>query len=199
MITLAGAGPGNIKLLTQETIEAITNAEQVIAFPRIAEDIKPLCKRVIQVKTVQEINRYAAAEKDDVLVLASGDANFFGIAEYLRRNKIKIKKILCGISSVQYFAAKLNISQQNIKTFSFHGRDMNYDELKNETRFFLLTDKKNNPLAVSTGLKEIGFSGKIYIGYNLSYDDEIIEIHNIGDDFKIKSDLNAVFIENEKY
>lgn len=202
MLTVAGAGPGSVKLLTQEVLQAIRSADIVAAFPRIAEEIKTIRPDVISIKNIKETGEFARLQKN-VLILASGDANFFGIGEYLRKNKIKTAGILCGISSVQYFASKLNIDIQETKTFSFHGREVNYTLLKKELEcgrnFFLFTDKKNNPHTISVGLKNAGVHGKIYTGYNLSYENEKIEAYDIGAEFKVISDLNVVFIKNEKH
>lgn len=211
MLILAGAGPGNVKLLTKEVKEIIDFADTVIAFNRIAQDIKDLRQEVIPIKSVTEIEALLFAgvegvqkkqqQEKNILILASGDSNFFGIADYLRKNNIRIDKTLCGISSVQYFASKLNRAWQNIKTFSFHGRKADFAALKRELDiagvFFLLTDKENNPCKVSQNLKALGAAGKIYTGYNLSYPEEKIEVYSLGEMFEVISDLNTVFVEAE--
>ena len=65
--------------------------------------------------------------------------------------------------------------------------------------FFILTDKTNNPDIISARLKEEGFKGRLFVGYNLSYPDESIEEYNIGDKIIVKSFLNTVLVQNEKY
>ena len=48
-------------------------------------------------------------------------------------------------------------------------------------------------------LEEEGFRGRLFVGYNLSYPDESIEEYNIGDKIIVKSFLNTVLVQNEKY
>jgi cobalt-precorrin-7 (C5)-methyltransferase len=43
----------------------------------------------------------------------------------------------------------------------------------------------------------MGVIGKIYTGYNLSYDEEVILINNIGDEIEIAGNISVVVIENE--
>ena len=98
MLTIAGVGPGNIKYMTMDVIEKIKNSNNIIAFGRVGESIKPLEKDYTQVNRVDQIIDYLNIN-EEALLLASGDPNFFGIVEYLKRNNVKIKEVLPGLSS----------------------------------------------------------------------------------------------------
>ena len=197
-LTVVGAGPGNIELLTQEAIRAIKDADIVAGFERIASDVKPIRNDVKTLKGISEILDLPIETKK-VLVLASGDPCFFGITEFIKNKNIKIEKVITGISSMQYFMSKLQKQWQALPFYSFHGRETDFTEMHSKASFFILTDKTNNPDIISARLKEEGFKGRLFVGYNLSYPDESIEEYTIGDKIIVKSFLNTVLVQNEKY
>ena len=197
-LTVAGAGPGNIELLTQEAICAIKDADIVAGFERIASDVKPIRNDVKTLKGISEILDLPIETKK-VLVLASGDPCFFGITEFIKNKNIKIEKVITGISSMQYFMAKIQKQWQSLPFYSLHGRETDFTEMRSKESFFILTDKTNNPDTISARLKEEGFKGRLFVGYNLSYPDESIEEYTIGDKIIVKSFLNTVLVQNEKY
>ena len=197
-LTVAGAGPGNIELLTQEAICAIKDADIVAGFERIASDVKPIRNDVKTLNGISEILDLPIEAKK-VLVLASGDPCFFGITEFIKNKNIKIEKVITGISSMQYFMGKLQKQWQSLPFYSLHGRETDFTEMRSKESFFILTDKTNNPDTISARLKEEGFKGRLFVGYNLSYPDESIEEYTIGDKIIVKSFLNTVLVKNEKY
>ena len=197
-LTVVGAGPGNIELLTQEAIRAIKDADIVAGFERIASDVRPIRNDVKTLKGISEILDLPIETKK-VLVLASGDPCFFGITEFIKNKNIKIEKVITGISSMQYFMAKIQKQWQTLPFYSFHGRETYFTEMHSKDSFFILTDKTNNPDIISARLKEEGFKGRLFVGYNLSYPDESIEEYTIGDKIIVKSFLNTVLVQNEKY
>ena len=100
---------------------------------------------------------------------------------------------------MQYFMAKIQKQWQTLPFYSFHGRETDFTEMHSKESFFILTDKTNNPDIISARLKEEGFKGRLFVGYNLSYPDESIEEYTIGDKIIVKSFLNTVLVQNEKY
>jgi len=96
MLTIAGVGPGNPKYMTVDLVERIKAAEEIIAFGRVGSSIKSIREDYKEVNRVDEIIDYLDDDKD-VLLLASGDPNFFGIVEYLKRKGVAIKEVLPGI------------------------------------------------------------------------------------------------------
>lgn len=196
MIKVVGMGPGNIKYLTMEAICAIKAADRVIAFGRISNTAKILVNHVIEVNRVQEIienldNNLTTA------ILASGDPGFFGIMDYLIKKDIVIDEVIPGISSFQYMMTKLKKSWQDATLISLHGRDEKLEEVIKSRLCVILTDSKNTPNFISKKLYSLGVSGKIYTGYNLSYDEEVIITNKIGDEIEIAGNISVVVIENE--
>lgn len=133
----------------------------------------------------------------DVLILASGDPCFYGIIEYLKKNNISIEKIMPGISSFQYMMTKLGLSWQGANLMSLHGRNENLESIREYKLSIILTDSENTPSHISNEINKLGIRGKIYAGFNLSYEDEIIIKANIGDKIEDISSLAVVVVENE--
>lgn len=196
MLTIAGVGPGNPSYLTLDVMERIKNASQVIAFGRIASSIKGIRDDYIQVNRVDEIVEKLQSDKD-ILLLASGDPNFFGIVNYIKTKGIHIDEVLPGLSSFQYMMAKLKKAWQDAKFISLHGRDFDFNEIREEKLIIALIDKKNGPSLISRKLYKMGLKGTIYVGFNLSYDDERIIRGKIGDEIEDYSSLGVVVIENQ--
>ncbi len=198
MITIGGVGPGNPKLLTMEVYHAIRDTDIVIGFGRVSEGLVDLRGDIIGINKVDLIKE--CIEKNhgkDILLLASGDPNFYGVVDYIKRSGIEIKEVLPGLSSFQYMMAKLKKPWQNANLLSLHGRDMSLDQVGNYEISIILTDRENNPNFISKKLKDMGIKGNIYVGYDLSYDrEEIIKIQ-IGQEIDHGSILAVVVVENE--
>lgn len=195
MIRIVGIGPGNVKYMTFEAVNIIKNSKCIVAFERAASDAAKLNDKIIEVNRLCEVEETIEKNKD-VDILASGDPCFFGITDYLTRNKICIDEIVPGLSSFQYMMCKLKKSWQGAELISLHGRNADIQNMVlNKNVYVFLTDKTNTPSYISKKLYGIGVKGKIYAGFNLSYEDEIIIEKNIGDDIFNVSKLSVVVIE----
>ena len=196
MLTVAGVGPGNPKYLTLEVKQKIEDGKYVLGFGRIAKTLKNINPNIVEVNRVSEVLDYIDNYKE-ILLLASGDPNFFGIVNFLKKEGVEIKEVLPGISSFQYMMAKLEKPWEEGNFMSLHGRTGSLEEIKNNKLSILLIDKNKMPSDISKELYEIGVRGKIYAGFDLSYESEkIIEV-SIGEDIQDISPLGVVVIENE--
>lgn len=196
MVTVAGVGPGNPKYISLEVIEKIREFKYVVAFPRIATSLKDIREDIIVAKRVEDVLSLID-KQEEILLLASGDPNFYGIVEFLKRKKIKIREILPGLTSFQYMMAKLGKAWQGAHFLSLHGREESLEGVRNKSLCILLTDKANPPSIISERLKDLGIRGKMHIGFDLSYEEEVIKSIGIGDKIKDQSALALVVIENE--
>jgi len=196
MLTVAGIGPGNPKYLTCYVKEKIENAEYILGFGRIANTLVQIRDDIVQVNRVDEILKYIDEDKD-ILLLASGDPNFFGIVDFLKKKNIPIKEVLPGISSFQYMMSKLQKSWHEANFLSLHGRSGGLEDIIDKKISILLIDKDNMPNYISKELYRLGVRGKIYAGFNLSYETEEIIRKNIGEEILDISSLGVVVIENE--
>ncbi|WP_409228542.1 precorrin-6y C5,15-methyltransferase (decarboxylating) subunit CbiE [Gudongella sp. SC589] len=198
MLTVAGAGPGNPRLLTGEVVERIRSAGKVIAFGRIARDIAGLRDDVVQVKSVEDVMGHVEDE-GDCLLLASGDPLFYGIAGYLRKRGVIVGRVIPGISSFQYMMSALGMDWQDAFLTSGHGRELDAQGVKRSRVSVILLDSGETPDDISKKLRGLGIRGKIHAGCNLSYEDELIVSCRIGDEIVMDSKLSLVVIENEAF
>ncbi len=195
MLTIAGVGPGASKYLTFQVIEEIKKSKYTLAFKRVKDSLKTIDTHIIEVKKVSEILVHLEKE-EDILLLASGDPNFYGLVEFIKNKGIHIDRVLPGLSSFQYLMASLQKSWNNAEFLSLHGRvDTLTKDLKELT--IILTDSKFTPSYISKTLFSLNIRGKIYIGFNLSYDAEKILVKNIGEDIEDISPLAVVVVQRE--
>ncbi|KNF07345.1 precorrin-6y C5,15-methyltransferase, cbiE subunit CbiE [Gottschalkia purinilytica] len=196
MIYLVGMGPGDIKSLTLEAVDILKGATKIVSFGRISNTAKEFNSNVISIKRVDEINEFTKKD-ENLVILASGDPCFFGILDYLKRKEINIDKVIPGISSLQYMMAKVKKSWQDCTFVSLHGRDEGIEKILKSEKSFILTDSRNTPNSISKMLKEKGLKGKLYVGFNLSYENEKIVMVNIGEEVGEDTSLAVVVVENE--
>ena len=196
MICVIGMGPGHIKYLTTEAIEAIQSADTVLAFGRIAETAEKIRTPVIRIKRVEELLPFLDRE-ERIAVLASGDPCFYGIVDYLKRHDIVIDAVAPGLSSMQYMMARLQKNWQQARFFSLHGRDEKLEAIKDSPLSVILTDNRNTPQRISQQLKSLGIRGRLYVGYKLSYEDERIFEREIGEEIEGCDALSLVVVEHD--
>lgn len=196
MLRVAGVGPGNSKYLTKHVEEKIRQAKNVLAFGRISESLQRIREDIIRIDRVDQLLEFLKKE-EEILLLASGDPNFFGIVNYLKKNQIEIEEVLPGISSFQYMTSKLQKPWQEAKFLSLHGREDDLSLVKDYRLAIILIDRDNMPGKISKDLYQIGVRGRIYAGFNLSYEDESLISKNIGEEIEDISSLGVVIIENE--
>lgn len=196
MLTVAGVGPGNPKYLTMEVLEEIQNSEYILAFGRVAKSLEGIRKDIVEINKVEDVIKYIKG-KEKVLLLASGDPCFFGIIEFLKRKAIEIDKVLPGLSSFQYLMASLGKSWENGRFLSLHGREDSLDKVKENRLSIILTDRVNTPSFISRSLDDLNIRGLMHVGYNLSYENEVIKTIKIGEELEDMSSLAVVVVENE--
>lgn len=196
MLTIAGIGPGNPKYLTIEVLDEIKTAKYILAFGRVAQTLSSIRDDIVEVNKVDEILDFLK-DGEDALLLASGDPNFFGVVDFIKRKDVSIAKVLPGLSSFQYLMAKLEKPWQEAIFISLHGRSGNLNNVKDNKLSIILIDKDNNPSYISNELHKLNVKGNMYIGFDLSYETEKILKINIGEVVENHSSLGVVVIENE--
>lgn len=176
-VNIVGIGPGNPKLLTGAAREAIEQSTVLIGDKRMLANFAS-GKRVYDTIKTAEICRVcseADPQKDVVSVLVSGDVGFFSLAKTISGKLPDCECVrYCGISSLVYFAQLLEMSWDDAKIISMHGRRQNFIEaVAHNKKVFALTGGENSPQALCARLCEHGLGGvTVYVGENLSYDDE---------------------------
>lgn len=185
MLYIVGIGPGNNKYITEVAKDIIDNSEIVIAGKRNMEALGNIEKEIFYISSnLNEMKNYILnnAQKN-IVVLASGDPLIYGIASYINRElegKIDIK-IIAGISSIQYAFSAFAIDMNDVYISSSHGREPDYDFILMHKKIAMVTDKNIGPYEIAQEIKNRNMLYDMYIGENLSYPNERLEITNSND------------------
>lgn len=179
-VNIIGIGPGNPDLLTGAARQAIAESNILIGDKRMLAAFAENSKKVydtIKTSAIVEIAAQADPEKDVVAVLVSGDVGFFSLAKTISGKLPDCECVrYCGISSLVYFAAKLQMSWDDAKIVSMHGRQQNLvTAVAQNKKVFSLTGGDNSPQSLCAQLCEHGLGHvQVYVGENLSYPEEKI-------------------------
>ena len=209
-VIIAGAGPGNIKLVTINTILALKSADVVIYDSLINKALLEYCKKNVKLIFAGKTSTNRACSQEDinewlvkyakkskkVLRLKGGDISFFsrGSQEitYLKKNKVKFK-IFTGITSAQAALKEVKEKSSNtklclnfitghkkIKTYS---RQINYDYLVNTEGRILIYMGVSQIESIRNSLIKNGMkkNTKISIISNASLENQIIYNTNLKD------------------
>lgn len=185
MLYIVGIGPGNSRYITEVAKDIIDNSEIVIAGKRNMEALGNIEKEIFYISSnLNEMKNYILnnAQKN-IVVLASGDPSIYGIASYINRElegKIDIK-IIAGISSIQYAFSAFAIDMNDVYISSSHGREPDYDFILMHKKIAMVTDKNIGPYEIAQEIKNRNMLYDMYIGENLSYPNERLEITNSND------------------
>ena len=176
-VNIVGIGPGNPKLLTGAAREAIEQSTILIGDKRMLANFASGKRTYDTIKTAEicKVCSEADADKDVVSVLVSGDVGFFSLAKTISGKLPDCECVrYCGISSLVYFAQLLEMSWDDAKIVSMHGRRQNFIEaVAHNKKVFALTGGENSPQALCAKLCAHGLGGAtVYVGENLTYDDE---------------------------
>ena len=179
-VNIIGIGPGNPDLLTGAARQAIAESNVLIGDKRMlsafADDSKTVYD-TIKTSAIAEIAAKADPAKDVLAVLVSGDVGFFSLAKTISGKLPGCECVrYCGISSLVYFASKLQLSWDDAKIVSMHGRDQNLvAAVAQNKKVFSLTGGEHSPQALCKQLCEHGMGQvTVYVGENLSYPEEKI-------------------------
>lgn len=178
-VNIVGIGPGNPKLLTGAALEAINQSTILIGDKRMLANFASEKRFYDTIKTAEicKICANANPEKDIVSILVSGDVGFFSLAKTISGKLPDCECVrFCGISSLVYFVQQLQMSWDDAKIISMHGRRQNFIEaVAHNEKVFALTGGENSPQALCAKLCRFGLGGvQVYVGENLSYDNENI-------------------------
>lgn len=198
MITLVGLGPGSKEYMLLKAMETLNNSSIVIGFSRAVESLDFISTPKVAVNNLKGIIEFIENNpSENISIVASGDPCFYGVLNYLKRNINQEITVVPGISSFQYLMSKLGKPWQEAKLSSLHGREGDFiKEVKEVNLSIWLTDKRNNPTKLAKQLHDKNIECRIYVGENLSYEDEKITIGSPKEvALKEFSELNIMVVE----
>lgn len=204
-VTIIGAGPGNPDLLSRAALDAIDIADVVIGAHRalVGIDVPPDVVRCELVKTADIVAALTdAASWQRAVVVMSGDVGLFSgarrLVEALSGDARVDVRIIPGISSASYLAARLARPWQDWRFASAHGVACDIvAEAERAGELFLVTSGGEDPSRLSGELVQAGFGdARVTVAERLSYPDERITCATAseiaGQTF---DDLNVMLIE----
>ena len=190
-ILLAGVGMGSLGSLTREVYEAIEEADILLGASRMllsfqfkkekrpyyrAEEIIPYLLEIQEEKFTLEAGK--------VVILFSGDSGFYSgcqqlfgaLQKEIESGRLEAElKLMPGVSSVSYLAARLQESYQDADICSIHGKEIHglSERIRHRKKTFLLLSgvkdlHRLGEILLAVGLEEC----EIFAGFQLSYPDE---------------------------
>ena len=204
-VTIIGAGPGNPDLLSRAALDAIDIADVVIGAHRalVGIDVPPDVVRCELVKTADIVAALTdAASWRRAVVVMTGDVGLFSgarrLVEALSGDAQVDVRVVPGISSASYLAARLARPWQDWRFASAHGVACDIvAEAERAGELFLVTSGGEDPSRLSGELVQAGFGdARVTVAERLSYPDERITCATAseiaGQTF---DDLNVMLIE----
>ena len=204
-VTIIGAGPGNPDLLSRAALDAIDIADVVIGAHRALAgiDVPPDVVRCELVKTADIVAALTdAASWQRAVVVMTGDVGLFSgarrLVEALSGDAQVDVRVIPGISSASYLAARLARPWQDWRFASAHGVACDIvAEAERAGELFLVTSGGEDPSRLSDELVQAGFGdARVTVAERLSYPDERITCATAseiaGQTF---DDLNVMLIE----
>lgn len=204
-VTIIGAGPGNPDLLSRAALDAIDIADVVIGAHRalVGIDVPPGVVRCELVKTADIVAALTdAASWQRAVVVMTGDVGLFSgarrLVEALSGDAQMDVRVIPGISSASYLAARLARPWQDWRFVSAHGVVCDIvAEAERAGELFLATSGGEDPSRLSGELVQAGFGdARVTVAERLSYPDERITCATAseiaGQTF---DDLNVMLIE----
>lgn len=207
-IYLIGIGMGNPDTLTVRAQRIIGQSDCLIGAKRMLESVEnDRAVRISSIKNEEIVSAILQQPQDSIIsVLLSGDVGFYSAAKKLcgciRQSVADAKlELICGISSLQYFCAKIETSWDDLKVISVHGRENNVPAaVQKFGKVFVLTGSNQTAGDVCKALCRYGLSDAlVWVGEELSYPQEKIS-HGTAEELsgQIFSSLAVMVIEGKK-
>lgn len=175
-ISLVGIGMGSPDSLTVEGKKALEEAELLIGARRMVDAVKKEGQAVCYEYRSQAIKDYIDQhpEYEKVAVALSGDVGFYSGARKLRQVLGQEATLVCGISSVVYFMAKIGLPWEDARIVSAHGKNCNLlNYIKTEPKVFAILGTETAVAKLAGKLVEYDLGQVLlYVGECLSYPEE---------------------------
>ena len=181
-VTLVGLGMGEMDTLTLGGRRALEEAELVIGAPRLLAGLPPEIsgRREAAIRAEEILACIQSQEPATrICVVYSGDLGFYSGAKSLRPLLAAAgieEESYCGITTVQYLAARLGLPWQDLHLVSAHGTDCDVlAHVLNFEQCFFLTGGLYTPEKICRELVRAGLGrARAFVAERLSYPEERI-------------------------
>ncbi len=205
-INICGIGPGNPQYVLPIIHTVVAESDIIIGGKRHISLFTDYNKQSFEFTGNTSILKDIITRNNrlNISILVSGDTGFYSLRSFIANNFPTVNiTVYPGISSYQYFYAKLNMGYEHALLTSLHGRSGNFiTHIYKYSSVFILTDKVNTPAKIAKTLTDNNYHNTImHIGLNLSYSDEQI-ISDVPSTFlasEFNLNLCSVIIENREF
>lgn len=161
-VYIIGVGAGGPATLPPEMLQLINGAEVVFGGDRLLRMFSPLAGQKVAIgnnlaEIADSIRRNLGRQR--MVVLASGDPNFYGIARALTRELGKeAVEIIPNVSAMQLAFARIKESWDDAVLTSVHSRPIEdiVDVVRSHRKVGILTDDEHSPGEIARALQEHG-------------------------------------------
>ncbi len=177
-IAVVGLGPGHPDYILPKALKVIEESDTIIGGRRHLESINTENKKTLNITgNLKSILDYIEENyrSEKIAVVVSGDTGYYSFLNYLKKHfETTNLEVIPGISSLQYMFSRIGESWHDGYLGSLHGREQDLINLVSKNKKIgLLTDKKWTPHTIAKELLEASIDKvRIYVGENLSYDNE---------------------------
>jgi precorrin-6Y C5,15-methyltransferase (decarboxylating) len=198
-IYIVGMGMGSAGTLTSQAAEAITRADVIIGARRLLNSLPTACSAVTyEAIHPEEIMRHIHQNPGkSICILMSGDIGFYsGARKLLELLDGADIETLPGISSVQYFAAKLKRPWQDWTLISAHGKNCPVVSVVcGNAETFFLTGGELTVQKICAELRDAGLGClTVTVGENLGAANEAIKTGTASNLAEAAHDMLAVML-----
>ncbi|MBI3637031.1 MAG: precorrin-6y C5,15-methyltransferase (decarboxylating) subunit CbiE [Candidatus Rokubacteria bacterium] len=165
VIHVIGVGNEGAESLTPRALALVEKAEVLVGgqrlldfFPHVPAERLKIGARVDETLAAAAARRATAR----VVVLATGDPNYFGITRALLRHvPAEALDIVPNVSALQWAFAKARVPWDDATFVTVHGRPLSglVDAVRSHAKVCLFTDEQNTPAAVARALLDAGLTG----------------------------------------
>jgi precorrin-6Y C5,15-methyltransferase (decarboxylating) len=205
-VYIIGVAPEGASSLPPQARQRLNRAEIVFGgrrllgmFPSLAGEKIAIGNNLAEVTELIKIN----LGRKRMVVLASGDPNFYGIARYLTAKLGKdVLEIMPSVSAMQLAFARIKEGWEDAALASVHSRPIEdiVEMVRSNNKVGIFTDGEHTPSAVAKVLLEHGVDGyRAYVCQNLGRKDEKVVKTNLPNLVKMKfSPLNVLILLREQ-
>jgi precorrin-6Y C5,15-methyltransferase (decarboxylating) len=188
-VYIIGVAPGGVSSLRPEARRLVDRADLVFGGSRLLDMFPSLPGEKITI--TKDLTRVTDTIKSNlgrkrIVVLASGDPNFYGIASYLTAKLGRdIVEVMPNVSAMQIAFARIKESWEDAALVSVHGRPIEdiVSTVRSNHKIGIFTDDEHTPGEIARVLLENRVTGyQAYVCQNLGEKDEAV----------IKTDLRGL-------
>jgi len=205
MIHVIGVGVEGLESLSESSMETVRKAKLIVGSERILKQLPdtPAKKHSLKDDLFKIVDIIKKKRKSDVVVLASGDPNLFGITNYLLKHVGKDDiTVTPAVSSMQWAFALAKETWEDAGIVSAHGRGME-DVVRTaflRDKVGVFTDDKNSPDKIAAALLSQGIEErKVFVCENIGTDKAKVFEGSLKEaSHKKFSPMNVMIIKKEK-